>query len=77
MRVSLSPKRHVLPGDVSTAPAALLAPSGARVILGQETSSDGLATPIMPSANSLFGPRGQLSLNQTDRCSFATPATTG
>ena len=58
MRVSLSPKRHVLPGDFSTAPAALLAPSGARVILGQETSSDGLATPIKPSANSLFGPRG-------------------
>ena len=43
------------PGTV-TFGAPLLDPSGARVVLGGD--GDALATPIIPSAGSLFGPRG-------------------
>ncbi|MEQ1653780.1 MAG: NHL repeat-containing protein [Hyphomicrobium sp.] len=58
MRVSLSPKRRALPGDGVLNVPALLEPSGARVILGQKVATDGLADPIRPAADSLFGPRG-------------------
>lgn len=36
----------------------LLAPSGARVILGSAAVADGLAQPIAPRADTMFGPRG-------------------
>jgi hypothetical protein len=51
-RVSLAPLR--LPGDAPASP--LLDPAGAATILG---GSDGnLAEPIVPAADTLFGPRG-------------------
>jgi hypothetical protein len=56
MRVSLAqPHRPTGPGPaVATAPP-LLAPEGARVILG---GTDALAEPLRPTARTLFGPRG-------------------
>lgn len=58
MRVSLSPKRKVLPSDDALSGPAVLETSGARVILGQKAAADGLADPIRPATDSLFGPRG-------------------
>ena len=59
MRVSLAPRhiRHtpVLGGD---APTKLLAAQGPHVILGGRGGPDGLAQPIQPAADTLFGPRG-------------------
>jgi hypothetical protein len=39
-------------------PLPLLSLSGPEVILGGHTAADGLAAPVQPSAESLFGPRG-------------------
>ena len=58
MRVSLSPVRKPLTGDPGSHVAALLDKAGARVFLGQKAAADGLADPIRPTADSLFGPRG-------------------
>ena len=58
MRVSLSPVRRTLNADETVSPEALLELGGARVLLGQKSPSDGLADPIRPAADSLFGPRG-------------------
>ena len=58
MRVSLSPVRKPLPANFAAVGTALLDEAGARVILGQKPSLDGLAAPIRPAADSLFGPRG-------------------
>lgn len=62
MRVSLAPT-HLRrpPGAEATEalrPTPLLAPEGPRVILGGELGADGLARPIAPAADTLFGPRG-------------------
>lgn len=57
MKVAFSPSfRSVKAPGTVTFGAALLDPSGARVVLGGE--GDALATPITASAGSLFGPRG-------------------
>jgi NHL repeat len=56
MRVSLAPVRRQ-PSFDGEAPA-LLAAGGARVILGNVSSLDGIVKPIMPSPATLFGPRG-------------------
>jgi hypothetical protein len=60
LRVSLAPRARPLPIAGGATPAALplLDPRGARVILGAPSDFDQLATPIRPSAQSLFGPRG-------------------
>ena len=60
MRVSLSPVRKpYLPADQRIVRAGSVASSdGARVMLGQKPAADGLADPIRPAADSLFGPRG-------------------
>lgn len=58
MRVSLSPVRKTLPLADAQNVRALLNANGARVVLGQRAARDGLAAPIRPAANSLFGPRG-------------------
>ncbi len=58
MRVSLSPVRKTLNADALVSPEALLVSGGARVMLGQASPADGLADPIRPAADSLFGPRG-------------------
>jgi hypothetical protein len=61
MRISLAPARQQAPsqgasgGDVAR---ALLAPCGPRIVLGGRAGSDGLAEPIAPAADTLFGPRG-------------------
>jgi hypothetical protein len=39
-------------------PRRFLSANGARVILGGETTADGLAQSIVPAAHTLFGPRG-------------------
>ncbi|MCG2628119.1 MULTISPECIES: NHL repeat-containing protein [Bradyrhizobium] len=39
-------------------PRRFLSPAGARVILGGEVTPDGLVQSIVPSAQTLFGPRG-------------------
>ena len=51
MRVSLAPLRAA----PALAPPPLLAPEGARIILG---GTDALAEPLRPAAHTLFGPRG-------------------
>ncbi len=62
MRVSLARLRRELPiapGDVAPVAAKpLLAQSGARVLLGPREVPQGLAQPIVPAADTLFGPRG-------------------
>jgi hypothetical protein len=61
MRVSLAPKhtRSLPPGTIGEAePLPLLREDGAGVIIGGHIGVDGLATPIKPSAATLFGPRG-------------------
>ena len=56
-RVSLAPaaKRAPAPFDPCS---ALLDPRGARVVLGATDDPLGLALPVVPSARSMFGPRG-------------------
>ena len=62
MRVSLNPARNSIPalpggiGEVAARP--LLATTGARVILGERASVMGIAQPIVPGRDTLFGPRG-------------------
>ena len=60
MRVSLSPVRKQTPRGIAAPVIALLDEAGARVVLGQKVAADGLADPIRPAADSLFGPRGAL-----------------
>lgn len=57
MRVSLNPARRPVAGTATAAPP-LLAMEGARVVLGERIVATGLAEPIVPAADSLFGPRG-------------------
>ena len=47
-----------MPSGNSAPAVSLLDASGARVVLGQKAAADGLADPIRPAADSLFGPRG-------------------
>ena len=56
LRVSINPtpKRPVLYATAEP----LLAPEGAAVIVGLNQSTDGLTVPVIPSANTLFAPRG-------------------
>ncbi|MDP3612030.1 MAG: hypothetical protein Q8R98_09280, partial [Rubrivivax sp.] len=55
--VSLAPAARRAPAAaVSCAP--LLAEHGARVILGATDDPLGMALPVVPSAASMFGPRG-------------------
>jgi hypothetical protein len=66
MRVSLAPKQRGPMAPAGSAPArALLNPDGARVILGAGPTRDGLAAPIVPAADALFGPRGACLANST------------
>jgi hypothetical protein len=61
VRVSLAPVRRArqMPVDERDAtPTPLLDPGGARVILGAPNKSVAPAAPIVPSAGTLFGPRG-------------------
>lgn len=62
MRVSLAPARlKTPPPGVGEAPPVclpLLAKDGPRVILGGKLAASGLAEPIAPAADTLFGPRG-------------------
>ena len=53
MRASLA--RPIEPGATAT---SLLDPAGARVVLGPRPVPEGLEQPIVPAANTLFGPRG-------------------
>jgi hypothetical protein len=61
MQVSFAPARlHkalARPGDNHVA-RPLLSAGGARVVLGGEALANGLAQSIVPSASTLFGPRG-------------------
>jgi hypothetical protein len=61
MQVSFAPNRlhKALPrvGD-NHVPRPLLSARGSRVVLGGEALANGLARSIVPSANTLFGPRG-------------------
>jgi hypothetical protein len=70
MRVSL---RHPLPNnprpgrtDAEPCPKSqpMLAAAGPRVIIGGHQGRDGLAAPVQPSAQSLFGPRGACLANE-------------
>jgi hypothetical protein len=58
MHVSLAP-RHSRPGfvDADAAPR-LLAPAGPTVVLGGSADAEGLAQPIVPGPQTMFGPRG-------------------
>lgn len=59
MRVSLAPRRLATGAPGGAAPALpLLAAGGARLVLGGQGGADGLAEPIVPRADTLFGPRG-------------------
>jgi hypothetical protein len=65
MRVSLAPAHLRRPppglardGSAEALPRPLAATAGPCVVLGSAASSDGLALPIRPAADSLFGPRG-------------------
>jgi hypothetical protein len=60
LRASLPPVRLTppTPVDEHDMPMPLLDPSGARVILGTPNKSVAPASPIIPSARTLFGPRG-------------------
>ena len=55
--VSLAPAARRAPA-AAVACAALLDARGARVILGASSDPFGLAAPVVPSASSMFGPRG-------------------
>jgi hypothetical protein len=56
-KVSLAPAARHAPGPL-VACVPLLDPCGARVIVGAVDAPLGLATPVVPSARTLFGPRG-------------------
>lgn len=60
MRVSLAPSPRYLSraGEVRGERAAALLQETPRVVLGGRLGADGLAEPIVPSASTLFGPRG-------------------
>jgi hypothetical protein len=61
MRVSLAPTRVKTPpldGGQETFCLPLLAAEGPRVMLGGKLAASGLAEPIAPRADTLFGPRG-------------------
>jgi hypothetical protein len=60
VRVSLPPVRRAprTPLDERDTPMPLLDPRGARVILGAPEKSVAPAAPIVPSARTMFGPRG-------------------
>jgi NHL repeat len=57
LRVSLAADR-ALPGVPATRAAPLLCPDGARVILGSIPDAGVPAVPVVPAADTLFGPRG-------------------
>ena len=75
MRVSLAPRRMRQASPQGRA-SRLLAPEGARVVLGGQPALDGLAAPIAPAADTLFGCRGACLATRMARCSPAIPATT-
>ena len=56
-RVSLAPAARRAPA-AAVACQALLDAHGARVILGATADTLGLVSPVVPSASSMFGPRG-------------------
>lgn len=58
MRVSLAFQRNDHAGQKLHEGAALLAPGGPAIVLGQRASLDGLVQSIMPGRQTLFGPRG-------------------
>lgn len=62
MRVSLRHNPAMLPrsagAPLTPHPLPLLSLAGPHVILGGHQNADGLAAPVKPSAESLFGPRG-------------------
>ncbi|MEP6966617.1 MAG: NHL repeat-containing protein [Pseudomonadota bacterium] len=62
MRVSLAAAHAPTPRDAEgrseSVARPLLASGGPRVVLGGELGDDGLARPIAPAADTLFGPRG-------------------
>ena len=57
LKVSLAPAARHAPGP-HVACAPLLDRRGARVVLGAAAAPFGLAEPVVPSASTLFGPRG-------------------
>ena len=57
LHVSLAPAARRAPAPAAPC-AALLDARGARVILGATDDPFGLAAPVVPSASSMFGPRG-------------------
>lgn len=57
MRVSLSPVRKPTPSDAAGPAPALLARTGAHVVLGRKTLPAWQVEPIAPAADTLFGPR--------------------
>src|SRR5450631_4169298 len=57
LHVSLAPAAKRAPSTHAPC-AALLDPRGARVVLGATDDPLGLAAPVVPSAASMFGPRG-------------------
>ena len=59
MRVAISPDLRWSPVAAPDEPAsAMLDPAGARVILGDQISADGLPDPVAPRPHTMFGPRG-------------------
>src|SRR5689334_11680066 len=59
MKTSLRPAILPLPESSSSVPAEpLLAESGAEVIVGSLPAPEELAAPVVPSARTLFAPRG-------------------
>lgn len=59
MRVAISPDLRWAPVDLPDGPvSAMLDPLGARVVLGDQISADGLPDPVAPRPHTMFGPRG-------------------
>lgn len=58
IRVSLAPDHRRDPPPPMEAPSGMLDADGARVVLGDHVSADGLPDPLAPRADTLFGPRG-------------------
>ena len=50
--------RRFEPSLPAPLPLPLLDPKGARIVLGDHLSADGLPAPLVPSRTTLFGPRG-------------------
>ena len=71
MHASLA-QPHRLSATLAPAPAPLLAPEGAAIVLGESPR----AQPIRAAAHTMFGPRGAAWRGRTDRSSSATPAIT-